>query len=256
MCVNIAITIGTLYDPFDFIGKKVMGRCIANTATSTSVRRNKSENIRTRSIVSASAATNGSCRRVIGDSTGLPRTLTKARIANFAKSTSKVPKKSPGHDQNAKENSKSEKSKKYESGGRGKFEKDSKSQEQDQNRKSKSRKNESNFREDFSEEKKAGSSKDRSHTANMPASEAPPNHYATLRIPSNSSAEEIVKAAKKRRIEVHPDRTKRQEGLLAEDLEALDNEAKEVGFAAEILSDELLRKQYDRIYQLWYAFRR
>ncbi|MCJ1469134.1 hypothetical protein MMC07_007767 [Pseudocyphellaria aurata] len=176
------------------------------------------------------------------------------RIHSFAAHT---PRKSQGHDQNANENPKSEKGSKYESGGRGKFEKDSKSQEQDQNSKPKGRKKEShNFREENFKEKKAGNSKDRSYTANMPASEAPPNHYATLKIPSNSSAEEIVKAAKKRRIQVHPDRTKRQEGLLTEDLEALDDEAKNVGFAAEVLSNELLRKQYDKIYRLWYGFHR
>ncbi|MCJ1467264.1 hypothetical protein MMC07_005888 [Pseudocyphellaria aurata] len=181
-------------------------------------------------------------------------------------------KKSPQHDQNANENSKSEKGRKDEpAGGRGKFEKDSKSQKQDQHSgrgkfekdskwqeqdqqqsKSQGRKKESKFRNDQDEKAKR---KERSYTAKIPPMKAPPNHYAMLGIPSNSSAEEIVKAAKIRRIQVHPDRTKRQAGLSAEALEALDTEAKNVGFAAEVLCDETLRRKYDQLYRLWYGFR-
>lgn len=105
-------------------------------------------------------------------------------------------------------------------------------------------------REGKSKKKKGGSSRD--HSANMPHEQTPPNHYAMLGIPSISSAEDIAKASRQRRIDVHPDRLKRQDGLSPDDLEAIDTEAKNVGFAAEVLGNEKTRRQYDRIYQLWY----
>lgn len=86
----------------------------------------------------------------------------------------------------------------------------------------------------------------------MPGDQAPPDHYAILGIPSNSSAEEIRKASRQKRIEVHPDRLMNQEGLTPEDLEAINSLAKNVGFAAEVLSNERLRREYDLIYQQWY----
>lgn len=75
-----------------------------------------------------------------------------------------------------------------------------------------------------------------------------PDHYAVLRIPYNSSAEEIATASRQRRIEVHPDRLKRETGLSPDEMEAIDMEAKNVGYAAEVLGDETLRRQYDQAF--------
>ena len=86
----------------------------------------------------------------------------------------------------------------------------------------------------------------------MPGDKAPPDHYAMLGIPSNSSAEEIIKASRQKRIEVHPDRLMNQQGLTPQDLEAINSLAKNVGFAAEVLSNERSRRKYDLIYQQWY----
>lgn len=117
------------------------------------------------------------------------------------------------------------------------------------NGKKRSRQKQSTGRD--SDKNNAGSSKD--HSAIVWAEKAPPNHYGTLGIPSSSSVEEIARASRQRRIEVHPDRLKRQEGLSPEELEAIDIEAKNVGFAAEVLSNETQRLRYDRIYRLWYS---
>lgn len=85
-----------------------------------------------------------------------------------------------------------------------------------------------------------------------------PNHYAVLGIPYDSSAEEIAAASRQRRIEVHPDRLKREVGLSPDEVEAIDTEAKNVGYAAEVLGDETLRRQYDlaffRTMLFWFLF--
>ncbi|MCJ1425545.1 hypothetical protein MMC29_003445 [Sticta canariensis] len=97
----------------------------------------------------------------------------------------------------------------------------------------------------------SGSSKD--HRGSSPKDALPPNHYATLGISSTSSAEEIEKAARQKRIETHPDRLKRKPGLSAQELEAIDINAKNIGFAAEVLGDPALRRQYDVVYRQWYS---
>lgn len=97
----------------------------------------------------------------------------------------------------------------------------------------------------------AGSSK--KHSANVQHANKPPNHYAMLEIPSHSSAVEIAIASRRKRIEVHPDRLKRKQGLSPKQLQAIDIKAKNVGFAAEVLGDQDLRRQYDRIYRRWYS---
>ena len=80
-----------------------------------------------------------------------------------------------------------------------------------------------------------------------PKGEQLPDHYATLKIPRNSTHKEILVAAKKRRIEVHPDNVKRHGGgkMTEEDMESMEDEAKRVGWAADILCDEGLREKYE-----------
>ena len=71
-------------------------------------------------------------------------------------------------------------------------------------------------------------------------------HYTTLGIDSSASHEQVVQAAKKRRIETHPDRLKRRLGLTTRELERIDEEAGTVGNAADILSSPALRAEYDK----------
>ena len=47
-------------------------------------------------------------------------------------------------------------------------------------------------------------------------------------------------------IEVHPDRSKRQEGLAPADLDAMDGRAKKVGQASVVLCDSLAKAKYDQ----------
>lgn len=103
-----------------------------------------------------------------------------------------------------------------------------------------------------SEKKSAGNWRDHSVNIQEENINAPPNHYAMLGIPSNSSTEEIERASRRRRIEVHPDRLKRKKGLSLKELEAIDTKAKNVGFAAEVLGDKRLRRKYDQTYRLLY----
>ena len=70
--------------------------------------------------------------------------------------------------------------------------------------------------------------------------------YAILKVNRRSTVEEIAKAAKKRRIEIHPDRLERQKGLSLEEKETIREKAKQVGFAADILSDVKRKQMYDR----------
>lgn len=93
----------------------------------------------------------------------------------------------------------------------------------------------------------------KNHRGNTPEDALPPNHYAALGIPITSSAEEIEKAARQKRIETHPDRLKRKPGLSPQELEAIDTNAKNVGFAADVLGDPALRRQYDLVYYQWYS---
>ncbi len=82
--------------------------------------------------------------------------------------------------------------------------------------------------------------------------EKPPDHYATLNILRHSTHEEILVAAKRRRIETHPDSFKRRGGELAqEEVDRLEEEAKKVGWAADILSDFVLKENYDARLHAW-----
>lgn len=73
----------------------------------------------------------------------------------------------------------------------------------------------------------------------------PKDLYAILGVTPESSHEDIEKAAKKRRIECHPDRLKRN-GMANVELELIDERAKEVGGAAEVLLHPRRRARYDR----------
>lgn len=73
--------------------------------------------------------------------------------------------------------------------------------------------------------------------------------------------EELLKVAKQKRIDVHPDRLKRQEGLSPKKLAKIDTIAKEIGEAAVSLSNLSLsnpkeRATYDRKVAVWEASER
>ncbi|KAL9581131.1 MAG: hypothetical protein Q9212_004079 [Teloschistes hypoglaucus] len=68
--------------------------------------------------------------------------------------------------------------------------------------------------------------------------------YALLSLSPSCSQAEIEKVVKKKRIQFHPDRLKK-EGMTPEELQFIDEHAKLVGGAADVLSDPKLRKRYD-----------
>ena len=72
-----------------------------------------------------------------------------------------------------------------------------------------------------------------------------PDHYAILQVGPCATHEQIKSAAKRRRIEVHPDRLKKP-GMSESEVAKIDKEAAEVGQAAEVLSNPTLRQEYDR----------
>ncbi|KAL8655449.1 MAG: hypothetical protein Q9226_003042 [Calogaya cf. arnoldii] len=78
-----------------------------------------------------------------------------------------------------------------------------------------------------------------------PKTRAVMNLYEILGVKLGSSPEDIKRAAKKRRVECHPDRLKRLDMSTAE-LQAIEDRAQRVGGAAEVLLDPELRKRYNR----------
>lgn len=74
--------------------------------------------------------------------------------------------------------------------------------------------------------------------------DGPPNHYRTLGIDPSSPPEEILRAAKSKRIETHPDRFTK-DALSAERLAQVVETSKNVGWAASVLCDPSERKKYD-----------
>lgn len=74
--------------------------------------------------------------------------------------------------------------------------------------------------------------------------EGVPNFYGYLNIHPLSSHEEIIKAARKRRVKVHPDKLKKP-GMTDEELRKIDQTAMQVGWAADILLDPDKRAKYD-----------
>ncbi|KAL8684709.1 MAG: hypothetical protein Q9218_008175 [Villophora microphyllina] len=71
-----------------------------------------------------------------------------------------------------------------------------------------------------------------------------PDFYNVFDISPLSTHAEIEKAAKKKRIEVHPDKLKK-DGMTAQELRMIDERTKLVGGAADTLLDEALRRVYD-----------
>lgn len=69
--------------------------------------------------------------------------------------------------------------------------------------------------------------------------------YAILAVSPYASHEETLRAAKLRRVEMHPDRRKMGEGLSQAEKDHIDEEAAQVGYAADILSNRSLRARYD-----------
>ena len=76
------------------------------------------------------------------------------------------------------------------------------------------------------------------------AQEDLPDYYAILGISSRASTDEIKKAAKKKRIEVHPDKTKKP-GMSKQEQDRIDEIAAQVGLAADILMDPVQKEEYD-----------
>ena len=79
---------------------------------------------------------------------------------------------------------------------------------------------------------------------------APPDIYAILKISPQSSLNDIKRVVKSRRIETHPDKRKRQV-LSREEEDKIDEEAKLVGWAADIVLDQEKRQKYDEERQAW-----
>ena len=69
--------------------------------------------------------------------------------------------------------------------------------------------------------------------------------YATLAVSPNATQAEIVRAARRRRIQVHPDRLKTA-GMAQREIDRINDEAQKVGLAADTLCDEVSRGEYDR----------
>ena len=73
----------------------------------------------------------------------------------------------------------------------------------------------------------------------------PLTHYDILGISIHASQREIKKAARRKRIACHPDKYQGKEGFSLEQLCAIDETAKQVGWAADVLCDERKRAVYD-----------
>ena len=83
----------------------------------------------------------------------------------------------------------------------------------------------------------------------------PLDHYAALHISPDATEAEIIKAAKKRRIETHPDKYAGQ-NLTREELDAITTRAQRVGRAADVLCDANARREYDQELALWKAWQK
>ena len=77
------------------------------------------------------------------------------------------------------------------------------------------------------------------------AEEKFPDYYAALKIGPLASDEEIKSAAKRRRVEVHPDRLKTR-GMSNSECAKIDAAAAMVGQAADVLQNPELKRKYDR----------
>ncbi|KAI4193800.1 MAG: hypothetical protein LQ350_008138 [Teloschistes chrysophthalmus] len=68
--------------------------------------------------------------------------------------------------------------------------------------------------------------------------------YALLGLSPSCSQAEIEKVVKRKRIQYHPDKLKK-EGMTTEELQFIDEQAKLVGGAADVLADPIQRRRYD-----------
>ena len=85
-----------------------------------------------------------------------------------------------------------------------------------------------------------------------PVQNKPPDHYAILGISPTATTAEILKAAKKMRIETHPDRLSGRNLSPAQEAERLEK-SKNVGLAADILSEPATKRKYDEEVEDWKA---
>ena len=77
-----------------------------------------------------------------------------------------------------------------------------------------------------------------------------PDYYRILRVSPSATQDEIRAAAKKRRIEVHPDKVRREAAkkgktISRKEEEDMERMAKEVGEAAEVLENRESKREYD-----------
>ena len=79
---------------------------------------------------------------------------------------------------------------------------------------------------------------------------APLDIYTILRISPQSSGDDMKRAVRDRRVETHPDKRKRQ-GLSEEDEEKIEEEARLIGWAADIMLDPEKRRKHDEQVQAW-----
>jgi len=80
--------------------------------------------------------------------------------------------------------------------------------------------------------------------------DGPPNHYRTLGIDPSSPHEEILRAARSKRIKTHPDRFTK-DALSSERLVQVVEASKNVGWAANVLCDPSERQKYDAEMEIW-----
>lgn len=93
--------------------------------------------------------------------------------------------------------------------------------------------------------------RERRHHQEVPqrkAKEELPDHYLTLKIGPLATAEEIKSAARRRRVEVHPDRLKKA-GMSDSERAEIDAAAAKVGQAADVLQNPEQKLNYDRMRQ-------
>lgn len=92
----------------------------------------------------------------------------------------------------------------------------------------------------------------RAPSSSRPTVTPPPPHYQLLGISFDATAAEIEKAAKEKRVATHPDRLKRKGGLTDAQMVEIDELAKRVGCAADVLMDPGKKAVYDLNFLVWY----
>ena len=83
-----------------------------------------------------------------------------------------------------------------------------------------------------------------------PQEPAPLDLYTILKISPGSSQDDIKRAVRTRRVETHPDKRKGQ-NLSIEEEDTIDEEAKLVGWAADIVLDPEKRQKHDEQMRAW-----